>query len=125
MLKSKLIFCILFMVSFLTSQTAWTDEEVIFIANKIKELEVTDSLKTEKIETLEALVQLYERRIELDSLYVNYKDKKLDILQERINLLEEQIEFMEPAWYDSKYIWFGYGVLTILVSSRIVQGTLR
>tara|TARA_Y100000310_G_scaffold105335_1_gene103778 strand:+ start:2228 stop:2605 length:378 start_codon:yes stop_codon:yes gene_type:complete len=125
MFKSKIIFCILFMISFLISQTTWTDDEILNISNTIKQLEVSDSLKTEKIETLETLIRVYERQIELDSLYVNYKDKKLDVLQERIDLLEEQIDFMEPGWYDSKYIWFGYGVLTILVSSKIVQETLR
>ncbi len=73
MFKSKIIFCILFMISFLISQTTWTDDEILNISNTIKQLEVSDSLKTEKIETLETLIRVYERQIELDSLYVNYR----------------------------------------------------
>lgn len=110
----KYILAILLSVS-LFGQNVFTDEQVVEIANKIKKIEQSDSLKTVQIEIYEDLIKQYEEQSKIDSSLILKKDEQIELLKEQNETLEEQIKLVEPKWYESKWLYFIYGAVSIII----------
>jgi glucan phosphorylase len=67
----------------------FSEEEIINITNHIKELEYKDSLNTEIINKYKQLISQYQTQEQLDTLLIYYKDKKIILMEERIEQLEK------------------------------------
>ena len=102
---------IIFSISILFSQSTtfiFTEEEVVDLMNKIVQLEYDDSLNTQIIENLESQIDLYINQFEIDSTIIeNYK--------EQLELKDEMIKNIKPKWYDNKYLWYSYGIMSMIV----------
>ena len=86
----------------------FTEEEVKSLYSSIQELEQSDSLNQKIIENLNEQIYIYIHQTEIDSTIIeNYK--------EQLELKDEMIKNIEPKWYDNKYIWYSYGILSMLV----------
>ena len=104
------IISILLIVSMLIPQQTYTftEEEVKSLYNSIQQLEQSDSLNQKIIENLNEQIYIYIQQTEIDSTIIeNYK--------EQLELKDEMIKNIEPKWYDNKYIWYSYGILSMLV----------
>ena len=110
---------ILLLSSFMFAQQTFSNEEVLGIANQIKELQYSDSVKTVQIENLEKQIGTYKRQAEIDSLLLRHKDFQVGLLNERCKLYEEQIKLVKPKWYESKYIYWFQGSAMILIGSWV------
>jgi len=101
---------ILLSVSILLSQTTYTftEEEVNALYNSIQKLEYSDSLNQKIIENLNEQIYMYIQQTEIDSTIIeNYK--------EQLELKEEFIKTIKPAWYDNKYLWYSMGIASMIV----------
>jgi len=106
----KKLVLILLIVSILLPQRVYefTEEEVKSLYGSIQELENADSLNQKIIENLNEQIYMYIQQTEIDSTIIeNYK--------EQLELKDEMIKNIEPKWYDNKYIWYSYGILSMLV----------
>ena len=117
MLKYITIFSILFTILF--SQQTFSDEEVLGIANQIKALQYSDSVKTIQIVNLEKQLDTYKRQTVIDSLLLQHKDFQIGLLDERCKLYEKQVKLVKPKWYESKYIYWIQGSAMILIGSWV------
>ena len=98
----------------------YTQEQIIKLANKMKELESTNSSQAEQIETFKELVVKYDNQSHVDSMLIDFQKKQIDILKEREKMYEKQVSLVKPKWYESKYLWYAYGFATVSLSSYIV-----
>ena len=110
---------LLFIFTFSFAQQTFSNEEVLNIANQIKELQYSDSIKTVQIENLEKQIVGYKKQAEIDSLLLQHKDFQIGILNERSKLYEEQVKLVKPKWYESKYIYWIQGSAIILIGSWV------
>ena len=110
---------LLFIFTFSFAQQTFSNEEVLNIANQIKELQYSDSIKTVQIENLERQIVGYKKQAEIDSLLLQHKDFQIGILNERSKLYEEQVKLVRPKWYESKYIYWIQGSAIILIGSWV------
>ena len=62
----------------LFGQQTLTDEQVLSIANQIKELQYSDSTKSVQIVIYEDLVKEYEEQRNIDSLLIVAKQKQIE-----------------------------------------------
>ena len=86
----------------------YTEEEVQFIYSSIKELEKSDSLNQKIIENLNKQIYMYIQQNETDSTIIeNYK--------EQLRLKDEMMKELKPKWHENKYLWYSYGILSMLV----------
>lgn len=69
-------------------QHSFTDAEVLSIANKVAELQRTDSLKTVAMMQQDQIIKKLEFQAELDSSIINAKDRNIEILEERVELVK-------------------------------------
>jgi len=108
MLKNLL--SILLIISILLPQKTYefTEEEVQIFYSSIQELEFTDSTNQKIIENLNEQIYMY---IHSDSLY----QSQIEQYEKQIELQKVMIKEIKPKWYDNKYIWYTYGVLSMIL----------
>ena len=93
----------------LMGQVTLSQEEMLNIANNIKELEHSDSMKTVQIGIYDDLVKELELKIEIDSLILVKKDEQIFLLKERDKANEKIVKLVDPKWYENQYLWLGIG----------------
>jgi hypothetical protein len=101
---------ILLIISILLPQKTYefTEEEVQSLYTSIQELENSDSSNQKIIENLNEQIYMY---IHSDSLY----QSQIEQYEKQIELQKVMIKEVKPKWYDNKYLWFGYGVLSMIL----------
>ena len=95
----------------LLGQVTLSQEEMLGIANNIKELEHSDSSKSVQISIYEDLVKEMENQIKADSLILLKKDEQIGLLKERDETNEQIIDLVEPKWYEHRYLWLVIGFI--------------
>ena len=68
----------------------------------------------------EVLINDLEKIIKLDSIENLYLDKKNLFLEDNINLYIEREKLLKPKWYDNKIIWFSTGIVTTLLTGKLI-----
>ena len=120
----KKIFIILFIWPLITfSQTVdtcFTSEEIIDISETLDSLYYLDSINNEIISQQEILVSELETVIKLDSIEMLYTTKKISLLENNIELYIQREKYLKPKWYDNKFIWFSSGILTTLLTGKMI-----
>ena len=108
MLKNLL--SILLIISILLPQKTYefTEEEVQSLYTSIQELENADSSNQKIIENLNSQIYMY---IQSDSLC----QSQIEQYEKQIELQKAMIKEVKPKWYDNKYIWYTYGVLSMIL----------
>ena len=106
----KKLLSILLIISILLPQKTYefTEEEVQSLYTSIQELENSDSNNQKIIENLNGQIYMY---IHSDSLYQG----QIEQYEKQIELQKAMIKEVKPKWYDNKYLWFGYGVLSMIL----------
>ena len=99
----------------LFSQTTLTDEQVLGIANQIKELQYSDSTKSVQIKIYEGLVNEYEEQMKLDSLMIVAKDKQIVSIKAQNEAYIKKAKLAKPSWYENKWLYFTYGVASVTI----------
>ena len=95
----------------LFGQVTLSQEEMLGIANNIKELEHSDSVKSVQITVYEDLVKELEDQIKIDSLLLLKKSEQIELLKERDETNEQIIDLVEPTWYEHRYLWLVIGFI--------------
>ncbi len=101
---------ILLIISILLPQKTYefTEEEVQSLYTSIQELENSDSSNQKIIENLNEQIYMY---IQSDSLC----QSQIEQYEKQIELQKMMIKEVKPKWYDNKYLWYSYGVLTMVL----------
>ena len=94
----------------LFGQVTLSQEEMLGIANNIKELEHSDSVKSVQISVYEDLVKELEDQIKIDSLLLLKKSEQIELLKERDEANEKMIKLVKPKLWEHRYLWFGVGL---------------
>ena len=112
-------FWILLLLVPLFAQQTFSNEEVLGIANQIKELQYSDSTKSIQIEIYEDLIVQYEEHARIDSSLLIQKDEQIALLMEQNWALEKQADLAKPRWYENKWLYFAYGSAAIIIPTYL------
>jgi hypothetical protein len=97
----------------------FTEEEVVNMGNKVKELEQTVDNQSEQLGIYEDLVKKYENQTQIDSMLLSFKTQQVNILKDREVLYEKQIKLIKPKWYENKWIYFTLGAIATAGSIKL------
>ena len=97
----------------------FTEEEVVNMGNKVKELEQTVENQSEQLGIYSELMKKYENQAQIDSMLISFKTQQVDILKDREVLYEKQIKLVKPKWYENKWLYFTFGVVATSVSVKL------
>ena len=95
--------------------------EEFFLA--LDTLQIQDSIKTVLISDLEAEIILFEKISQQDSLIIAYKNKEIELLNERIILYDERLNQVDK-WYNKPVIGVTGGFLGTLLLLHTIDYTL-
>ena len=93
----------------------FTEKEVLGFTKEITDLQVKDSLNTKIINDLNSIIKELEESAQIDSVIVVNKDKTIADLKEKSKLLEKKVKLVKPSWYENKWLYFTYGVVSVVV----------
>jgi len=120
----KKIFIILYLwPALLFSQvadTCFTSTEIVQISETIDSLHYLDSVNNKIILEQEVLISDLEKVIKLDSLENLYLNQKNEFLNDNINLYIKREKLLRPKWYNSKIIVFAGGILTTVLTGKLI-----
>ena len=120
----KKIFIILYLwPALLFSQvadTCFTSTEIVQISETIDSLHYLDSVNNKIILEQEVLISDLEKVIKLDSLENLYLTQKNEFLNDNINLYIKREKLLRPKWYNSKIIVFAGGILTTVLTGKLI-----
>ena len=97
----------------------FTEEEVVNMGNKVKELEQTVENQSEQLGIYSELVKKYENQTQIDSMLISFKTQQVNILKDREVLYEKQIKLIKPKWYENKWLYFTFGVIATSASIKL------
>ena len=105
--------------------TCFTSKQVLDISYTLDSIFYIDSINTKLINEQKSIIQDYKQLIKLDSLESQYKDKKIELLQSNINLYVEREKLLKPKWYQQRVISFGAGMVTVLLTSKLINSVIK
>ena len=118
----KKLIILLALFGFIYSQDkvyTFTEEEVITMGNKVKDLQTQVETQTEQIDIYEELMKKYENQTQIDSMLLSFKTQQVNILKDREVLYEKQIKLIKPKWYENKWLYFTFGVIATSTSIKL------
>jgi hypothetical protein len=95
--------------------------EEFFLA--LDTLRTQDSIKTILISDLEAEIILYSKLAQQDSLIIAYKNKEIELLNERIVLYDERLNQIDK-WYNKPSIGLAGGFIGTLILVKVTSTIL-
>ena len=93
----------------------FTENQILGITKEITDLQVKDSLNTKIINDLDSIIKELEESAQIDSVIIVNKDKTIADLKEKSKLLEKKVKLVKPSWYENKWLYFTYGVVSVAV----------
>ena len=106
----KYLLSLLLVVPLFAQDVTISQSEMLKIANNIKELQHSDSVKTVQIEMYDRLVTELVDQIKTDSLLLFKKSEQIEILKERDEANEKMIKLVKPKLWEHRYLWFAVGL---------------
>ena len=97
----------------------FTEEEVLGFTNKIKELELKDSLNGSLVQDLEKQISLLEDNAKTNEVIIDFRTQQLQLQKETINLYKEKVKVVKPKWHENKWLWFVYCVGATAISVNL------
>ena len=97
----------------------FTEEEVVNMGNKVKDLQTTVENQTEQLGIYGELIKKFENQTQIDSMLLSFKTQQVNILKDREVLYEKQIKLIKPKWYENKWLYFTFGVIATSTSIKL------
>jgi hypothetical protein len=104
----KLLLILLVSCSFLSSQ-GLSDEDMVKLAAALKQ-------QKELIAAYEVQVANYEEKVVADSVVISNQGILIVGLEEQVENYRKYSKNVKPAWYENKWIYYSYGVLTVVAN---------
>ena len=105
--------------------TCFTSEEIEDISFTLDSLFIADSINNLLIKQQAHLIESKTQLNKLDSLHIQYQNKKIEFLEDNIKLYVEREKYLKPKWYDNKVIYFTGGILTAVLTSKLIVEVVK
>ena len=105
--------------------TCFTQQEIKDISYMLDSLYYADSINNNLINKQEVLINYQIRLIKLDSVQLEYKSKQIELLNENINIYVEREKSFRPKWYDNKSIYFTGGIITAILTGKLITEIVK
>jgi|TARA_R110000803_G_scaffold140777_1_gene207309 hypothetical protein len=105
--------------------TCFTEQQIHDISETLDDLYYKDSVNIELINQQTAVINKQDELIKLDSMQLVYKQQQIDLLESNIDLYVEQQKKLQPKWYNNKALWFGAGIITTVLTGKLIVEVIQ
>jgi uncharacterized membrane protein YvbJ len=110
----KMLLVILLIFSFIfPKEYCYSEEEVTEIHDIINECDFKEQVHLKVEENLSAQIKNCELNVDKHKLLISELEKQLE-------LKDDLIKEVKPKWHENKYLWFGYGILAIILPTWVL-----
>jgi hypothetical protein len=111
-MKNILVTLLIFSFIF-PKEYCYTEEEVIEIHDIISECDFKEQVHFKVEENLSTQIKNCE-------LLVNNHKLLITELETQLKLKDDLIKEIKPKWHENKYLWFGYGIVAIILPTWVL-----
>jgi hypothetical protein len=97
--------------------TCFTKQQVLDISMTLDSLYQADNINNALIDEQQKMIEMQNNLIKLDSLQLAYQKQQIELLNDNIDLYIKRQKQLQPKWYDSKGLWFGSGIVTVILTA--------
>tara|TARA_R110000751_G_scaffold27536_3_gene72744 strand:- start:2214 stop:2594 length:381 start_codon:yes stop_codon:yes gene_type:complete len=105
--------------------TCFTEQQIHDISETLDDLYYKDSVNTQLLNQQTAVINKQDELIKLDSMQLVYKQQQIDLLESNIDLYVEQQKKLQPKWYNNKALWFGAGIITTVLTGKLIVEVIQ
>lgn len=119
----RLLFIFLFPIFGFSQEipdTCFTEEQIKDISITLDSLYELSDINDKIITEQESMIAKQSKLIKLDSIQIAYQEQQVAMLKRSIDLYVEREKHLKPKWYDNKAIWFSGGILTTILTSKLI-----
>lgn len=102
------------------ADTCFTEQQVLDISFTLDSLTELNDINDQIILEQKHLLEKQGKLIELDSMQIAYREQQIALLQKNVDLYVEREKRFQTKWYDHKAIWFSGGILTTILTSKLI-----
>jgi hypothetical protein len=103
----------------------FTKEQAADISFVLDSLWAADDINNGLITSYKRLAKKQDSLIALDSIQIVKQDSIITYQKNIVTDLEKKIDLLQPKWNDKKSVWFGFGFITALGSSILVNQLIK
>jgi hypothetical protein len=97
--------------------TCFTKQQVLDISMTLDSLYQADDINNALIDEQQKMIEMQNNLIKLNSLQLAYQKQQIELLNDNIDLYIKRQKQLQPKWYDSKGLWFGSGIVTVILTA--------
>lgn len=105
--------------------TCFTQQEILDISFTLDSVYEVIELQEQTIDHQDYLIAELKHFIKLDSLHINYQQIQIDALRKNVDIYVEREKLIKPKWYDNKIIYFTGGILTTVLTSKLILDVVK
>ena len=105
--------------------TCFTEQQIHDISETLDDLYYKDSVNIQLLNQQTAVINKQDELIKLDSMQLVYKQQQIDLLESNIDLYVEQQKKLQPKWYNNKALWFGAGIITTVLTGKLIVEVIQ
>lgn len=107
------------------SDTCFTEQQILDISFTLDSLYELDDINKQIIQEQEYLIKDLKHLTALDSAEIYHYKRQVDALNKNIDLYVQREKYIKPKWYDNKAIWFGGGILSTILTAKLIVEVVK
>lgn len=122
----RLLFILLFpTILFSQSDTCFTEQEILDISFTLDSLTELNEINDKIIREQEYVIKDLRHLIYLDSVEIYHYNRQIDALNKNIYLYIQREKLIKPKWYDNKTIWFASGIVSTILTAKLIVEVVK
>jgi hypothetical protein len=124
-MKRLLVILLFPVIVFSQSDTCFTTQEVLDISFTLDSLTELTDINQQIIQEQSYLIADLKHYIALDSIEINFYKRQVDALNKNVDLYIEREKLIKPKWYDNKTIWFASGIVSTILTAKLIVEVVK
>lgn len=124
-MKRLLVILFFPVIAFSQSDTCFTKQEVLDISFTLDSLTELTDINQQIIREQAYLIADLKHYISLDSVEINFYKQQVDALNKNIDLYIQREKLIKPKWYDNKTIWFASGIVSTILTAKLIVEVVK
>lgn len=124
-MKQLLVILLFPFITWSQTDTCFTQQEILDISFTLDSLTELNTINDKIIREQEYVIKDLRHLHYLDSVEISYYKRQVDALNKNIDLYIQREKTIKPKWYDNKTIWFASGIVSTILTAKLIVEVVK
>jgi len=124
-MKRLLVILLFPVITWSQTDTCFTPQEILDISFTLDSLTELNNINDKIIREQEYVIKDLRHLLYLDSAEISYYKRQIDALNKNIDLYIQREKYIKPKWYDNKTIWFASGIVSTILTAKLIVEVVK